>query len=104
MRLESADFLHEVTYSGFRDVKAQCMSRRALEIAAATAGGICVITSGPSGADKSILASCFVGILPEMNESDVLDSAAVQSLNYKLGNRKRWPYRAPHRKASAFTS
>lgn len=100
-QLESADFVHEVSYPDFSDVKAQSMSKRALEIAAA--GGHSVIMSGPPGTGKSMLASRFVGILPEMTEAEALDSAAIQSLNgnYKLENWKRRPYRAPHHTASA---
>jgi magnesium chelatase family protein len=90
-----------VTYPDFSDVKAQSMSKRALEIAAA--GSHSVIMSGPPGTGKSMLATRFVGILPEMTESEALESAAIQSLNgnYKLENWKRRPYRAPHHTASA---
>ena len=100
-QLESVDFVHEVDYPDFSDVKAQSMPKRALEIAAA--GGHSVIMSGPPGTGKSMLASRFVGILPEMTEPEALDSAAIQSLNgnYKLENWKRRPYRAPHHTASA---
>ncbi len=100
-QLESADFVHEVNYPDFSDVKAQSMPKRALEIAAA--GSHSVIMSGPPGTGKSMLASRFVGILPEMTESEALESAAIQSLNgnYKLENWKRRPYRAPHHTASA---
>jgi magnesium chelatase family protein len=100
-QLESADFVHEVNYPDFSDVKAQSMPKRALEIAAA--GGHSIIMSGPPGTGKSMLASRFVGILPRMTESEALDSAAIQSLNgnYKLENWKRRPYRAPHHTASA---
>ncbi len=101
MQLESTDYVHEVNYPDFSDVKAQSMPKRALEIAAA--GSHSVIMSGPPGTGKSMLASRFVGILPEMTESEALESAAIQSLNgnYKLENWKRRPYRAPHHTASA---
>lgn len=100
-QLEPVDFVHDVTYPDFSDVKAQSMPKRALEIAAA--GGHSVVMSGPPGTGKSMLASRFVGILPEMTETEALDSAAIQSLNgnYKLENWKRRPYRAPHHTASA---
>ena len=100
-QLEATDLVHEVEYPDFSDVKAQSMPKRALEIAAA--GGHSVIMSGPPGTGKSMLASRFVGILPEMTESEALESAAIQSLNgnYKLENWKRRPYRAPHHTASA---
>lgn len=100
-QLESASVAHEVIYPDFSEVKAQVLPKRALEIAAA--GGHSVIISGPPGTGKSMLASRFVGILPEMTESEALESAAIQSLNgnYKLENWKRRPYRAPHHTASA---
>lgn len=100
-QLAPVDFVNELTYPDFSDVKAQSMPKRALEIAAA--GGHSVVMSGPPGTGKSMLASRFVGILPAMTESEALDSAAIQSLNgnYKLENWKRRPYRAPHHTASA---
>lgn len=101
MQLESAEIVHALSYPDFSDVKAQSQPKRALEIAAA--GGHSVIMSGPPGTGKSMLASRFAGILPEMAESEALDAAAIQSLNgnYKLENWKRRPYRAPHHTASA---
>ncbi|MDZ4142771.1 MAG: YifB family Mg chelatase-like AAA ATPase [Methylotenera sp.] len=100
-QLEFVEFISELTYPDFSDVKAQSVPKRALEIAAA--GGHSVIMSGPPGTGKSMLASRFVGILPTMTEAEALDSAAIQSLNgnYKLENWKRRPYRAPHHTASA---
>jgi magnesium chelatase family protein len=100
-QLEATDFVQEVIYPDFSEVKAQSMPKRALEIAAA--GGHSVIMSGPPGTGKSMLAARFAGILPEMTESEALESAAIQSLNgnYKLENWKRRPYRAPHHTASA---
>lgn len=99
-QLESIDYISEVTYPDFNEVKAQSMAKRALEIAAA--GGHSVIMSGPPGTGKSMLASRFVGILPTMTEAEALESAAIQSLNgsYKLENWKRRSYRAPHHTAS----
>ncbi len=99
-QLEPSDYITDITYPDFSDVKAQSMAKRALEIAAA--GGHSVIMSGPPGTGKSMLAARFVGILPAMSEAEALESAAIQSLNgsYKLDNWKRRPYRAPHHTAS----
>ena len=99
-QLEPIDYITDITYPDFSDVKAQSMAKRALEIAAA--GGHSVIMSGPPGTGKSMLAARFVGILPAMSEAEALESAAIQSLNgsYKLDNWKRRPYRAPHHTAS----
>jgi len=98
--LVAADSVTEVSYPDFSDVKAQSMPKRALEIAAA--GGHSVIMRGPPGTGKSMLASRFAGILPDMTEEEALEAAAIQSLNgsYKLENWKRRPYRAPHHTAS----
>ncbi len=100
-QLAANDSVKEIAYPDFSDVKAQSMPKRALEIAAA--GGHSLLMSGPPGTGKSMLASRFVGILPQLTESEALESAAIQSLNgnYKLENWKRRPYRAPHHTASA---
>ncbi len=89
-----------VFYPDFNEVKGQLMPKRALEIAAA--GGHSVLMAGPPGTGKSMLASRFAGILPEMTESEALESAAIQSLNgqFKTELWKRRPYRAPHHTAS----
>ncbi len=98
--LAAKDHVTEIAYPDFNEVKAQSMPKRALEIAAA--GGHSVIMSGPPGTGKSMLASRFAGILPNMTEEEALEAAAIQSLNgsYRLENWKRRPYRAPHHTAS----
>ena len=78
-QLEPSDYITDITYPDFSDVKAQSMAKRALEIDAA--GGHSVIMSGPPGTGKSRLAARFVGILPAMSEAEALESAAIQSLN-----------------------
>jgi len=66
-------------YADLADVKGQAAAKRALEVAAA--GAHSVLMSGPPGTGKSLLASCFPGILPPMSEAEALASAAVLSLN-----------------------
>lgn len=90
----------EVTYADFSEVKGQFAAKRALEIAAA--GGHSVLMSGPPGAGKTMLASRFAGILPNMTDAEALESAALQSLqgHYQLKNWKRRPFRTPHHTAS----
>jgi len=87
-------------YPDFNEVKGQSRAKRALEIAAA--GNHSVLMSGPPGTGKSMLASRFAGILPNMSEQEALESAAIQSLNgrYSLAQWKQRPYRAPHHTAS----
>ncbi len=88
-------------YPDFSEVKAQQQAKRALEIAAC--GGHSVLMSGSPGTGKSMLASRFAGILPEMSEQEALESAAILSLigGYKSELWRVRPYRAPHHTASA---
>jgi magnesium chelatase family protein len=87
-------------YSDMREVKGQSQVKRALEIAAA--GGHSVLMVGPPGTGKSMLAARFPGILPQMTETEALQSAAVQSLDgsFDIAKWKTRPYRAPHHTAS----
>ncbi|HVS27247.1 MAG TPA: YifB family Mg chelatase-like AAA ATPase [Burkholderiales bacterium] len=90
------------SYEDMQEVKGQGHAKRALEIAAA--GGHSMLMVGPPGTGKSMLASRFPGILPEMTEEQALESAAMQSLasgGFKTENWRKRPYRAPHHTASA---
>ncbi len=89
-----------IEYPDFSEVKGQSLSKRALEIAAA--GGHSVLMSGPPGTGKSMLASRFSGILPEMTKQEALESAALQSLNgsFRTESWRRRPFRSPHHTAS----
>jgi magnesium chelatase family protein len=88
-------------YPDLSEVKGQLAAKRALEIAAA--GGHSLLMTGPPGTGKSMLAARFPGILPNMQEDEALESAAIASLNggFKLENWKQRPYRSPHHTASA---
>jgi len=87
-------------YPDMLEVKGQALAKRALEIAAA--GGHSVLMMGPPGTGKSMLAARFPGILPQMTETEALQSAAVQSLDgsFDVAKWKSRPYRAPHHTAS----
>ena len=59
-------------------MKGQAGARRALEIAAA--GGHSILLMGPPGAGKSMLAERLAGLLPPMEITQALETAAVASL------------------------
>ena len=85
-----------------RDVKGQAAAKRALEIAAA--GGHALLLVGPPGTGKSMLAERLSGLLPPMDEDELLASAALQGLGRADGEAAtlgRRPLRAPHHSASA---
>ena len=89
------------SYPDFSEVRGQLRAKRALEVAAA--GGHSVLMVGPPGTGKSMLASCFPGILPEMTEEEALESAAIQSLTVSGFDPRRWrmrPFRSPHHTSS----
>jgi magnesium chelatase family protein len=84
------------------DVRGQHHARRALEIAAAGAHSLLFL--GPPGTGKSLLASRLPGILPEMDENEALEAAAIQSISGRHIDVANWtcrPFRAPHHTASA---
>jgi len=84
------------------DVRGQHHARRALEIAAA--GNHSLLMLGPPGTGKSLLASRLPGILPEMNETEALQAAALASISgipIDVQQWKRRAFRAPHHTASA---
>ncbi|HTF86704.1 MAG TPA: YifB family Mg chelatase-like AAA ATPase [Cellvibrio sp.] len=83
------------------DVKGQAQAKRALEIAAS--GGHNLLLYGPPGTGKTMLASRLPGILPALDEREMLDVAAVYSVAPQTSShpwRKR-PFRAPHHTTSA---
>lgn len=82
------------------DVKGQFQARRALEIAAT--GGHNLLFFGPPGTGKSMLASRLPSLLPELQDEEAIELAAIHS----IGNRPEthWrtrPFRSPHHSASA---
>ncbi len=84
------------------DVVGQPHARRALEIAAA--GGHNLLLLGPPGTGKTMLASRLPGILPDMSETEALETAAVYSISRHGFDFRHWrqrPFRSPHHTASA---
>ena len=99
-RKDSADspsHLHDL-----RDVCGQHRARRALELAAA--GGHHLIFCGSPGTGKTMLATRILSILPQLDEQQGLECAALASvagLPFESENWRQRPFRAPHHTASA---
>ena len=86
----------------FADVHGQYHVKRAMEIAAAGAHNLLML--GPPGTGKSMLASRLPSILPELNEHQAQETAAIASISEHGFDVNKWrqpPYRSPHHTASA---
>lgn len=84
------------------DVRGQHHARRALEIAAA--GSHSLLFVGPPGTGKSMLAQRLPGILPQLDEAEALEVAAIRSAagqELAPGSWRERPFRHPHHTASA---
>lgn len=92
----------DMPFPDLADVRGQHHARRALEIAAA--GGHNLIMLGPPGTGKSLLANRLPGILPEMSDTEALETATIASISGQPVNARYWKrrtFRAPHHTASA---
>jgi len=84
-----------------RDIIGQQQGKRALEIAAA--GNHNLLFLGPPGTGKTMLASRLCDLLPEMSDSEAMETASVASLTQQEINQYNWkrrPFRSPHHSSS----
>ena len=92
----------QTTFLDLNDVRGQPHARRALEIAAA--GGHSLLMIGPPGAGKTMLASRLPGLLPDLSETQALESAAILSITRGYFQTQQWrkrSFRTPHHSASS---
>lgn len=83
------------------DIKGQHFAKRALEIAAA--GNHSLLMIGPPGSGKTMLANRLPGLLPEMDDEEAVETAAIHSIGsrgFRIEDWKRRPFRSPHHTAS----
>lgn len=88
----------------FRNVVGMEGVKRALEVAAAGAHNFLLV--GSPGAGKTLCAKCLPGILPEMTETEILETTRIHSCARTAGDSEEFkpvmirPFRTPHHSAS----
>ncbi|MFH0952911.1 MAG: YifB family Mg chelatase-like AAA ATPase [Verrucomicrobiota bacterium] len=86
----------------FSDVKGQESAKRALEVA--VTGGHNILTVGPPGTGKTMLAKCVPSILPPMTLEEALETTKIHSIAGVLPPHQalvgRRPFRSPHHTVS----
>lgn len=102
-RAEQCEELYDSgRYPDISEIKGQPMAKRALEIA--VAGFHNLFLEGPPGAGKSMLAACTPGLMPMMDEQEVIDTTIIYSVRGMLQKRKSLvknrPFRTPSSSAT----
>lgn len=96
------EIVEDMYLEDFCDVMGQYESKRALEVAAA--GGHNLIMVGSPGSGKTMLAKRLPSILPQMTESESLETTKIYSIAGEMPENvsiiKTRPYRSPHHTAS----
>jgi magnesium chelatase family protein len=84
----------------FSEIIGQDVAKRALLIAASGKHNIAFY--GPPGTGKSMLARAFSGILPNLNEEEVIETTSIYSVSGLLKDNliTQPPFRAPHHTSS----
>ena len=85
----------------FSHVKGQLSAKKSLEIAAC--GRHSILMLGSPGCGKSMLAERLTSIMPQLNNAEALESAAIWSLSSNGFNLQQFgsiPFRRPHHSAS----
>jgi len=84
----------------FSEIIGQEIAKRALLIAASGKHNIAFY--GPPGTGKSMLARAFVGLLPNLNKEEVVETTSIYSVSGLLKNNLicEAPFRAPHHTSS----
>lgn len=95
---EAKEHENETCKTDFANIIGQPVAKRAAEIAAA--GFHNLLLTGPPGTGKSMIASAVPGILPPMEESEMLDTSKVYSVAGLLNEEKYYvtqrPFLSPH--------